>query len=47
MVGENMRDDIGGGALFLTAGRSDLRALQKMVQIFFTVSHVGLHIAVA
>ena len=47
MIGENTRDDICSGALFFAAGRRDLRALQKMVQIFFAVSHVGLHIAVA
>ena len=47
VVGENTCDDICSGAFFLTAGRGNLRALQKMIQIFFTVSHVGLHIAVA
>ena len=47
VVGENTCDDICSGAFFLAAGRGNLRALQKMIQIFFTVSHVGLHIAVA
>ena len=46
MVAEDLRDDLGGGALLLAARRRDAGVLKEMVQICSGISHVGLHIAI-